>query len=643
MGGSASDYYAVNFLIYTLFCIISAILAAACVQYISPHAAGSGIPEMKSILSGVVMHKFLSMRTLIAKVLTSIFAVVSGLSVGKEGPFVHIAAMVAKNLTRLKPFRGLWTNEMLRAQVLAAGCAAGISATFGTPIGGVLFSIEVTSTYYLVQNYWRGFFCAVCGALMVHLIGGTRELGLFNTQFQQLSYSPLELFAFSILGVLCGLIGALWIENLKHVNLFRQRYAWFRNSRYMQVVAVALLTALIAYPVEFLRGGQKVSINRLFTENTVRAAWEWDPTSTFLNLCIFIIFKYFFSMVSVGLPVGAGMFMPVFALGAGVGRLFGEIVHLIFPSIGVVAGGYAVVGAAGLASGATRAFSTAVIVFELTGQMTHMLPVLIAVLLATAVGNLFNDSVYDTMLSLRHLPYLPALKTGAYGQMANNIMEKVDTEKLATADMSYSQLFSLLNRISNSDRPIPLVKDLSSMQLLGTVQRNHLERLFDHLGYSTERYFAGRTPVAARSFALSNEPPPSATRALHDEARQRTLSSPPESLPTTVSDVTSPRSPKQKLIAAVHAVSAFITPARRPQFRQATADQALADDFLDQPIDILSSCPVERAPVQLSMYTPVPRLHLLFVMLGLKLILIVSGGRLVGIVGREALMEGKLE
>lgn len=85
------------------------------------------------------------------------------------------------------------------------------------------------------------------------------------------------------------------------------------------------------------------------------------------------------------------------------------------------------VGAAAVASGVTRTFSTAVIVFELTGQLKHMLPVLvclcafflllnhlfqIAVLLATGVGNLFNESAFDTLLSMKKLPYLPALQTG---------------------------------------------------------------------------------------------------------------------------------------------------------------------------------------------------------------------------------------
>jgi len=79
----------------------------------------------------------------------------------------------------------------------------------------------------------------------------------------------------------------------------------------------------------------------------------------------------------------------------------------------------------------------------------------------------------------------------------------------------------------------------------------------------------------------------------------------------------------------------------RPMFRAAADHHGVIApaDFLDTPIDLLRSCPVERAPMQLSVYTPVPRLHLLFVMLGLKQILIVDAGRLVGIVTREDLME----
>lgn len=130
--------------------ILLCLLSAACVQLIGPNAAGSGVPQMKCALAGVEITDYLSVRTLVAKFSSMVFALVGGLSIGKEGPNVHMASCIANQLCYLRPFRHLAQDAHLRRQVLAAGCAAGVSATFGAPVGGVLFSIEVTSSTRLL-------------------------------------------------------------------------------------------------------------------------------------------------------------------------------------------------------------------------------------------------------------------------------------------------------------------------------------------------------------------------------------------------------------------------------------------------------------------------------------------------------------
>jgi len=113
----------------------------------------------------------------------------------------------------------------------------------------------------------------------------------------------------------------------------------------------------------------------------------------------------------VGAPISCGVYTPVFLIGAASGRFYGEVINLLSSTEGqITAGGYAVVGAAAMAAGVTRTISTAVIVFELTGQLNHMLPVLVAVLLACGVGNLINESIYDTMMRLNQLPFLQPLE-----------------------------------------------------------------------------------------------------------------------------------------------------------------------------------------------------------------------------------------
>jgi len=156
------------------------------VEFISPNAAGtkafrqfsksvcvilftlpgSGIPEMKCILSGIEIARYLNFKTLVAKILGLIFAFAGGLSIGKEGPMVHICSIICSLLSKFPLFAYIRRNDAALMELLAAACAVGTTVAFGTPIGGVLFSIEVTSSFYLVDSLWRGFFVAGCGNLV---------------------------------------------------------------------------------------------------------------------------------------------------------------------------------------------------------------------------------------------------------------------------------------------------------------------------------------------------------------------------------------------------------------------------------------------------------------------------------------------
>lgn len=101
---------------------------------------------------------------------------------------------------------------------------------------------------------------------------------------------------------------------------------------------------------------------------------SWDEPSVFLNLILFVLFKFVLTAMSITMAIPCGVFTPVFAIGAGVGRFFGELT-VIMGGSSIIAGGYAVVGAAAFTAGVTGTVSIAVIIFELTSQLNYMLPV----------------------------------------------------------------------------------------------------------------------------------------------------------------------------------------------------------------------------------------------------------------------------
>jgi len=118
--------------------------AALLVDVLAIQAAGSGIPEMQSILSGIWLHRYLSLNVLFTKVAALICAAGSGLSIGKEGPFVHIAGIISMQILKHSRYFGhLYHDGLYRLEILSAACACGVAATFGAPFSGVLFSIEV--------------------------------------------------------------------------------------------------------------------------------------------------------------------------------------------------------------------------------------------------------------------------------------------------------------------------------------------------------------------------------------------------------------------------------------------------------------------------------------------------------------------
>lgn len=190
-----------------------AMCAQACIQYISPLAQGSGIPQMKAIMAGVRLPNMLSWRTYVSKVLGMIGMLSSGMSLGKEGPFVHIAGCIAESL----PYKENKSNMTLRHQFLTAAVAVGVTCTFGAPIGGVLFAIEVSTSSFTVSNLWKGFFAATCCVLCFKAAGKLSAAAVFSADASYFfsGVAPVginhEQPFFILLGILNGILGTYYI------------------------------------------------------------------------------------------------------------------------------------------------------------------------------------------------------------------------------------------------------------------------------------------------------------------------------------------------------------------------------------------------------------------------------------------------
>ena len=154
-----STVWPANHLLYMAFAGLFALTAATLVKNFAPYAAGSGISEMKCIIAGFVMKGFLGATTLFIKSIGLPLAIASGLSVGKEGPSVHYAVCTGNVISRF--FDKYRRNAAKTREILSASAAAGVGVAFGSPIGGVLFSLEEMCNHFPLKTMWRSYFCAL--------------------------------------------------------------------------------------------------------------------------------------------------------------------------------------------------------------------------------------------------------------------------------------------------------------------------------------------------------------------------------------------------------------------------------------------------------------------------------------------------
>lgn len=387
-------------------------------------AAGSGVAEVKVINSGFVLHGYLGFKTLVIKTVALVFSVSSGLSLGKEGPYVHIGACVGNIACRL--FSKYNDNDGKRREVLSASAASGVAVAFGAPIGGVLFSLEEVSYYFPPKTLFRTFFCCIAAALSLKFLNpyGTGKIVLFQVRYVT-DWEIFEIVVFALLGVLGGAAGALFI---KASNL------WARSFRKLSVIKrwpmlEVILVALVTGVVSFWNRYAKLPVSELLFElaspcdheslsSTGLCPTEDGIGEIIWDLLVAFVIKSLLTVVTFGIKVPAGIYVPSMVVGGLMGRIVGHVVQFLvvkFPNFFlfstcpvysgmescVVPGVYAMVAAGATMCGVTRLSVTlAVILFELTGSLDHVLPFSLAVLCAKWTADAIEPrSIYVSLAS----------------------------------------------------------------------------------------------------------------------------------------------------------------------------------------------------------------------------------------------------
>ncbi|XP_019746517.1 chloride channel K isoform X1 [Hippocampus comes] len=504
-----------QFFCWTLYPACLCAISASLCHNICPFSTGSGIPEVRTMLTGIQLPHYLSLTNMFIKFLGLICTLAAGSTIflGKVGPFVHLCTMMAGYLSKLCSLLQA-TKQKADGDMLVVATAVGVASCFGAPVSGVLFSMEVMSSHFDMQNYFPCFFSVACGALTFRLLSvwsGDEETlqVLFQTNFpMELPFLPSEILLFALLGWLCGAVSCLYLSlhrlmlelittNAGVINILKKQKALYS-------AVVAFFLASLTFPLSMGQHmASKSTMKQLLTsllENTPwtsqshNASWqletEWGSSdySVYLSLTVFLLMKLWMSALACTLPLPAGYFMPVFIYGAAMGRLLAEGILYISSRTqewsSINPGRYALAGAAAFSGAVTHTLSPALLALELTGQFGHVVPVLLATLLANGVARAGSrPSFYDAVSISKRLPHLPSLiriRPGLLSMQLEHVLgaKRVQLQKAAGPE----EVRHVVN--SSSETQIPVVDSHEAPTLLGFVTRSQLLMFLRQCGIS---------------------------------------------------------------------------------------------------------------------------------------------------------------
>ncbi|KAF1985088.1 hypothetical protein K402DRAFT_335334 [Aulographum hederae CBS 113979] len=526
---SWSGWWPVNYVLYIGFSTVFAFSAARLVKSFAPYAAGSGISEIKCIIAGFVMKGFLGSWTLLIKSIGLPLAIASGLSVGKEGPSVHYAVCTGNVISRL--FNKYKRNAAKTREILSASAAAGVAVAFGSPIGGVLFSLEEMSNYFPLKTMWRSYFCALVATAVLAAMNPFRtgQLVMFQVKYDR-TWHFFEIIFYIVIGIFGGLYGALVIKWNLRVQAFRKKYL----SQYaiLEATLLAALTAVICYPNMFLRIDMTESMEILFMEcegdhDYDELCEEKHRWAMIFSLGAATIIRTFLVIISYGCKVPAGIFVPSMAIGASFGRMVGifvQTLHESFPKAAlfsacpldgpcITPGTYAFLGAAAALSGIMHiTVSVVVIMFELTGALTYILPTMIVVGVTKAVSDRFGKGgIADRMIWFNGFPFLDNKEDHTFNVPASHVMQI----KLTVLPANTLELRDVEKLLQESRyQGFPIVEDRASMTLIGYIGRTELR-------YALDRAKKDQL-VSPAAKCYFTPPPPHATNSSRSRQHSRT-------------------------------------------------------------------------------------------------------------------------
>lgn len=366
------------------------------------------IPTVGGLAVGLILHRFtddgrvrsvadviegaalyegrVERRKGIASSCASFITLSTGGSTGREGPVVHLAAVISTYVSRLIRADGITGRDLLGCAV-----AAGVSASFNAPIAGALFALEVILRHFAVHAFAPIVIASVAGTVINRLVYG--DVTEFLIPNQNVLAFYVELPAFLILGLLCGLIAVVLMRTIFWADgLATAVQARTGLPRYLRpMIAGTMLGGFAIYYPHIIGVGYETTSDAL------------TGRLLFHEAVVFVFIKIIAVAITMAGRMGGGVFSPSLMVGALTGLAFGIVATGIFPDVSGEGTLYALAGMGAVAAAVLGApISTTLIVFELTGDWQTGIAVMVSVSLSSALASkLVHRSFFLTQLERR--------------------------------------------------------------------------------------------------------------------------------------------------------------------------------------------------------------------------------------------------
>jgi CIC family chloride channel protein len=370
------------------------LVIAVLVIRLFPQVRGSGVNQTKSAV--YVYDGYIPFNTVIGKFITCALAIGSGQSLGPEDPSLQIGAGIASFLGRHLRL----SRDKVRL-IAPVGAAAGLAAAFNSPIAAVIFVIEEVIGTWSAGVLGAIVLAAVSSVVVTRLFLGSEPL--FRIPTYTLAH-PAELISYAVLGVVGGLVSVLFA---KLVGTIRPRLrAMPEWSQYFQPAFAGLIIGFMA-----LRLPQVLGAGYDYMDQAMHGQFVWYV------LFLLVFAKIAATTLSFCSGAPGGMFAPTLFIGAMLGAGIGTAEHLLFPTVSVPVGAFALVGMGTLFAGFLRVPLTSVfMVLEVSGNYSIIIPVIISNTIAYVISRSLQPAPIFDVLSRQDGMELPSMEEMREGQ-----------------------------------------------------------------------------------------------------------------------------------------------------------------------------------------------------------------------------------